>query len=84
MNSKVQIAVIDGGWVMVGNCEAGAKTVTLTNAHVIRVWGTTKGLGEIALNGPTKATVLDKIGVAFIERAQVRFLIACDDSKWKL
>lgn len=81
--SKIQIAVVDGAWNLVGECEAGTKIITLTNASVIRVWGTTKGLGEIALGGPTKATILDKIGTVFIERSQVKFMIECDDNKWR-
>ena len=80
--SKIQIAVVDSGWVLVGECEAGTKVITLTHANVIRIWGTSKGLGEIALGGPTKTTQLDKIGTVFIERSSLKFLIACEDSKW--
>ncbi len=80
--AKTQIVIVDGGWVLVGEAECGQKTVTLTNAKVVRVWGTTKGLGEIALGGPTPKTVLDNIGIVFIERAQIKFMIPCDDSKW--
>lgn len=84
MIEKTCILVVEGGWVLVGNVELRAKTATVTNAHVIRVWGTDKGLGQIALNGPTPKTVLDKLGKAYIERLQLRFCIPCDSSKWKL
>jgi hypothetical protein len=82
----IQIVVVEGGWVLVGIAKLGVQqqAIELTNAHVIRRWGTTKGLGEIALNGPTKQTMLDKLGVAFVQLKQVRFTIPCDETKWKL
>lgn len=83
----IQIVVIEGGWVLVGIVKqksTSTSTVALVNAHVIRQWGTTKGLGEIALNGPTPKTVLDKLGVAFVQLRQVRFTIPCDETKWHL
>ncbi len=81
---EVQIVVCEGGWVLIGEPTLGGGALQLTNAHVIRRWGTTRGLGEIAFNGPTKQTVLDKLGVAFIQLKQVRFTIPCDETKWKL
>lgn len=81
--SQIQIAVIDSGWVMVGRLNLNTNTVTLENASVIRVWGTSKGLGQIALDGPTAETKLDKIGTVQIERSQLKFLIECEDKKWE-
>jgi hypothetical protein len=34
------------------------------------------------LCGPTKSTVLDKIGTVYVERSQIKFMVECDDSKW--
>lgn len=34
---------------------------TLDNAAVVRRWGTTRGLGQLGLEGPTKETVLDPV-----------------------
>ena len=88
MASKdIQIVVVEGGWVLVGIAKltgVQSQTLELTGAHVVRHWGTTKGLGEIALDGPTKQTVLDKLGMAFVQLKQVRFTIPCNASKWKL
>jgi hypothetical protein len=81
--SQIQIAVIDSGWVMVGRLKLNASVATLENASVIRVWGTSKGLGQIALDGPTAETKLDKIGTVQVERSQLKFLIECDDKKWE-
>lgn len=61
MTSK-RIVVADRGWVFVGDCEDHSDgTVTIHNAHNIRIWGTTKGLGEL-VDGPTKDTKYDVYG----------------------
>ncbi len=85
MSSKIKIAVIDSGWVIVGTQHhpTAPGIVTITNASVVRVWGTSKGLGQIAMDGPTKETKLDPIGTVYVERSQIKFLIECDDTKWK-
>jgi hypothetical protein len=58
----VQIIVADKGFVFVGNVQNDEDgIVTLTNAKNIRIWGTTKGLGEL-VNGPTSKTVFDNYG----------------------
>jgi hypothetical protein len=35
------------------------------------------------MDGPTKETKLDPIGTVYVERSQIKFLIECDDTKWK-
>jgi len=50
--------------------------LTFTNASCIRVWGTTKGLGEIALCGPTPKTILDPCGTLHVPQDKV-ILIDC-------
>ena len=57
--TKKQIVILNRGWVVVGNYSEKGDDCTLTDASVIRVWGTTKGLGELAENGPLTATKLD-------------------------
>lgn len=59
-HGKWRIVVLQRGWVAVGRLFKHGNNCILENASVIRRWGTTKGLGEIALNGPTEKTVLDK------------------------
>ncbi len=57
-----RIIVADRGWVFVGNCEDNTDgTVTIRNARNIRLWGTTKGLGELA-DGPLSSTKHDLYG----------------------
>ena len=57
-----QIIVADKGFVFVGNVEDHADgSVTIRNCRNIRYWGTTKGLGELAV-GPTSKTIVDAYG----------------------
>jgi len=54
-----QIVVLQRGWVVIGDVNKTSEEVTIKNCSIIRVWGTSKGLGEIAENGKTSKTVLD-------------------------
>lgn len=76
-----RIVVLTSGWVFVGDyykSEAG-KPAFLTDASNVRRWGTTAGLGELALNGPTKDTVLDPCGIVVLDNPQaVLFTHPCN------
>lgn len=77
------IVVLDRGFVYIGHVVTDGRWVTITDAQNIRVWGTTKGLGELALEGPKKETKLDKVGTV---RAAHRALISIIETKealWK-
>ena len=50
------------GNTVVGDLTIIGSTGYLKNASVIRRWGTTDGLGELALKGKTENTKLDKCG----------------------
>ena len=59
-----RIIVADRGWVFVGDCEDHEDgSVTIRNTQNIRIWGTTRGLGEL-VNGPIAGkTKADPYGV---------------------
>ena len=78
---KKQIAVLQRGWVVVGDVNKVGDELVIENASVIRVWGTTKGLGEL-VKGPTKRTVLDKAGTITVHQLAVVFLLDVDADKW--
>ena len=59
-NTKKKIVVLQRGWVVVGNVETTKDEVKISDCSVIRRWGTTEGLGELAEKGPTSKTKLDK------------------------
>jgi hypothetical protein len=75
-----RIVIAQRGWVFVGDYAIDGDDVTLSNAQVIRVWGTTKGLGELALNGPTSTTKLDDAGTVRLHRLAI--VATLDVAKW--
>lgn len=69
---------------MVGRFERKGSECKLSNASVIRTWGTTKGLGEIADAGPTTSTKLDKCnGLVEFDYLTVVAMISCNENKWE-
>lgn len=76
---NTKIVVITSGWVVLGEVvQAKSDSVTrIEDASVIRVWGTTEGIGEIALKGPTPSTVLDYAGVVEVKDHAVIMVIDC-------
>ena len=83
INSDIKIVVLQRGWIVVGRFSREGTQCQLSNASVIRTWGTTNGLGEIAENGPTSSTKLDKCkGVVEFDYMTVVLTIDCDTKKW--
>ena len=80
--SGFAIVVLDRGFVYVGNVTVDDDGCIITNASNIRVWGTTQGLGQLALSGPTAKTVLDEVGTVRAPRHAVIHLIETEASKW--
>jgi hypothetical protein len=80
----VKIVILQRGWCMVGKFERDGSECKLHNASVIRTWGTTKGLGEIAEGGPTSSTVLDKTnGLVEFDYLTVVATISCNEDSWE-
>ena len=81
---NIKIVILQRGWVMVGRFERNGSDCKLHNASVIRSWGTTKGLGEIAKDGPTSSTKLDPCnGLVEFDYLTVVASISCGEEKWK-
>ena len=82
-NNKIKIVILQRGWVMIGRFEKTGSECRLTNASVIRNWGTTKGLGELAFDGPKKDTKMDSCGgdVEF-DYLTVVAAISCNEEIW--
>ena len=84
MRSTTIIYVLTNGWVVVGQnpvpCEG--KILRLSNAHTIRRWGTTEGLGEL-FGGPLESTKLDKLSSDLtINTKAVIMEFEVDTDKW--
>jgi hypothetical protein len=80
--SKVQIIVAPRGWVFVGYTHETEKHLVIERANVIRVWGTTKGIGEL-INGPLKDTKLDPCGITRIPLGAVLAQIDAEEKVWQ-
>lgn len=79
----INIVILQRGWVFVGHLYRKGNDCRLENASVIRNWGTTKGLGEIASGGPTSNTKLDETPTVNFHILTVVATIKCEEEKWK-
>jgi len=57
--TKIQIVILNRGWVVMGNYSEKGDECTLTDASVIRRGETTRGLGEMQEGGPTSTKKLN-------------------------
>lgn len=83
VDGGIKIIILQRGWVMVGRFSQQGTECKLTNAAVIRNWGTSKGLGEIAEGGPTSSTKLDPVPTVTYHELTAIAAIDCEESKWK-
>ena len=86
ITGDIKIVVLQRGWIVVGRFERekDGTQCKLHNTSVIRTWGTTQGLGEIAEGGPTSSTKLDKCkGVVEFDYMTVVLTIDCRSEKWQ-
>jgi len=81
--SELRIVVLQRGWIVVGRVREEAEKTFITNASVIRNWGTTNGLGELAYNGELKDTVLDKCPDIEVLTINIVLCMNCNKEKWK-
>jgi len=85
---KLTIVVIESGFVFVGfpsvaQHEILGKVCILKEAQKIRVYGTTKGLGQLANIGTTKDTKLDFDGVVTIPISKILHFIEVQEEAAK-
>lgn len=82
-SNDIRIVVLHRGNIVVGRYSLVGDEVLVTGASVIRIWGTTAGLGEIALGGPTSKTILDYCGTVRCHKLAVIFTLDCTVEKWE-
>jgi hypothetical protein len=82
MFKPTHIVVVESGWVFAAVLEESATHISSSDCAVIRSWGTTNGLGELALKGPTKETILDMCNITHIPKAKVLFTMECAPLVW--
>lgn len=79
----VRIVILQRGWVFVGVYTEKGDQCFLDSASNVRVWGTSKGLGELA-HGPLKDTKLDPVPQVQFNKLTVVATIKVNASDWKL
>lgn len=79
--SPIKIVVLQRGWVAVGHYECDGDQCSLKNASIIRIWGTTRGLGEL-VSGPTPKTILDPAGTIRFHALAVVLAIDAEETSW--
>lgn len=77
-----KILVLQRGWVAVGDYSESGDQVTLEDASIVRRWGTTTGLGELASKGPRPNTILDAAGTLRVHKLGIVFALDCDAAAW--
>lgn len=82
MEHDIRIVILQRGWVAVGKFVRLGERCRLLGASIIRDWGTTHGLGEIAEGGPTEKTKLDPIPEMEFHELTVIATVRCEASKW--
>jgi hypothetical protein len=77
-----RIIVCQQGWVVAGLvCQRGNEFV-ISEGVIVRRWGTTAGLGELAANGPLEDTKLDPAGVVRVHQLSVVLQLDCNPERW--
>ena len=79
----IKIVVLQRGHVAVGRFSQDGETCKLIGASIIRYWGTTKGLGQIAFEGPTDKTKLDKCPDISFHIMTSILLMDCVEETWE-
>lgn len=81
--TKKQIVVLNRGWVVIGDYSENGDDCQLENASVIRTWGTTKGLGELAEDGVKSSTKLDPCPTVHFHKMTMVARMDVNMDKWK-
>ncbi len=71
-SGSIVIVVLPRGFVVVGEWWQEGRYITIKNGGVVRRWGTTEGLGELARKGRLRETTIDPSpDMKFVETAVV-------------
>ena len=82
VESSKSIVILQRGWVFIGDLSKHGDEFTLSDAQNIQRWGTTEGLGQLALSGPTVNTELKPAGTVRFHELTVVARLDVDESKW--
>ena len=80
MSKDIRIVVLQSGWVFYGDYvpASGDTPAYVANCKNIQRWGTTQGLGELAISGFTSESIVHDVGVLVLDNpSAVLFTIKC-------
>ena len=80
--SPIRIVILQRGWVKVGRFYQDGSNCRLEDCSAIRLWGTTRGLGEIAEGGPTEKTILEHEPTCRFHEMTIIATLDCVEAKW--
>ena len=80
---NLEIIIGQRGFAWIGSVDRSGDRIVISNAYNIRRWGTSYGLGQLALEGPQPNTILDKTGTVTLHLGAEIGAIKCDPEKWK-
>ena len=80
--AETRIVILQRGWVMVGRWHRDGDDCTLSDAKVIRRWGTANGLGELTA-GPKSGTTLDPAGTVRFHVLTMVGSFDCEPGSWQ-
>ena len=79
-----EIVVADRGGVFVGFATVAPNgDVSLDDAATVRIWGTSRGLGQLALEGMQPNTKLDPCGSGTVPSSAVVARLLGAEGKWR-
>ena len=77
-----KIVVLDTGFVYFGKLHVDGEVARITDCYNLRRFGTTSGLGQLALCGPTNDTVIDATGPVTFPTARLHHTMEVDIERW--
>ena len=77
------IIILPRGFVVVGQWYQQGRYVEIKNGGIVRRWGTSKGLGELAEKGPLGETIIDKSPPMRHTELVVVLTHLCDQEVWQ-
>ena len=76
------LVVADRGHVWVGEAVTEHDFTVITGARIVRRWGTTEGLNQLATGGPRPNTKLDAPATVKVANRAMIAIIPCEAGQW--
>lgn len=79
----LQIVVLPYGHVVIGQVSRTGDEVVISAARIIRRWGTSRGLAQLANDGPQIGMALEDPCDVEVHRLAIVMAYRCDPQKWR-